>query len=389
VERKRKYQIRIIMLDHLDLDTVPPLCFIQDEDALKRNLSLIKELRKNAGIKIILALKAYANWHFFPLIKQYTDGATASSLNEAKLIFEEMGCRAHTYSTVYEEEDFEKILYYSNHLTFNSLTQFEKYKDKVSNNVSVGLRINPEFSQVETELYNPCTTGSRLGITSDHLKKLPKGVDGLHFHVLCESTAVDLVNVFKAVDEKFGDMLFDAKWLNMGGGHLLNSGKYDLTKLIFLCKKIKAKYDVEVILEPGSGIIWNTGVLVTRVEDIVEANGVQTLMLNTSFTAHMPDTLEMPYRPDIVGANKDGEGEHKYRIGGVSCLAGDYLEVYGFSEPVEIGHRIIFKDMMHYTTVKTNMFNGVRHPDLGVWSLEEGYRTLRSYTYKDYRRRMG
>ena len=377
------------MLDHLDFNTVPPLCFIQDEDALKKNLSLVNELRKNAGIKIILALKAYANWHFFPLIKQYTDGATASSLYEAKLIFEEMGCRAHSYAAVYEEEDFDKMLYYSDHLTFNSLQQFEKYKNQVGEKVSIGLRINPEYSQVETALYNPCAPGSRLGITADHLKKLPDGVDGLHFHVLCESSALDLVNAVKAVEEKFGDMLFDAKWLNMGGGHLINSGNYDLTKLIFLCKKMKAKYDLEIILEPGSGIIWNTGVLVTRVEDIVEANGVQTIMINASFTAHMPDTLEMPYRPDIVGANKDGVGEYKYRIGGTSCLSGDFLEVYGFDKPVKPGERIVFKDMMHYTTVKTNMFNGVRHPDLGVWSLEKGYRSLRTYSYKDYRRRMG
>jgi len=377
------------MLDHLDFDTVPPLCFIQDEDALKKNLSLVNELRKNAGIKIILALKAYANWHFFPLIKQYTDGATASSLYEAKLIFEEMGCRAHSYAAVYEEEDFDKMLYYSDHLTFNSLQQFEKYKNQVGEKVSIGLRINPEYSQVETALYNPCAPGSRLGITADHLKKLPDGVDGLHFHVLCESSALDLVNAVKAVEEKFGDMLFDAKWLNMGGGHLINSGNYDLTKLIFLCKKMKAKYDLEIILEPGSGIIWNTGVLVTRVEDIVEANGVQTIMINASFTAHMLDTLEMPYRPDIVGANKDGVGEYKYRIGGTSCLSGDFLEVYGFDKPVKPGERIVFKDMMHYTTVKTNMFNGVRHPDLGVWSLEKGYRSLRTYSYKDYRRRMG
>jgi len=377
------------MLDHLDFNTVPPLCFIQDEDALKKNLSLVNELRKNAGIKIILALKAYANWHFFPLIKQYTDGATASSLYEAKLIFEEMGCRAHSYAAVYEEEDFDKMLYYSDHLTFNSLQQFEKYKNQVGEKVSIGLRINPEYSQVETALYNPCAPGSRLGITADHLKKLPDGVDGLHFHVLCESSALDLVNAVKAVEEKFGDMLFVAKWLNMGGGHLINSGNYDLTKLIFLCKKMKAKYDLEIILEPGSGIIWNTGVLVTRVEDIVEANGVQTIMINASFTAHMPDTLEMPYRPDIVGANKDGVGEYKYRIGGTSCLSGDFLEVYGFDKPVKPGERIVFKDMMHYTTVKTNMFNGVRHPDLGVWSLEKGYRSLRTYSYKDYRRRMG
>lgn len=377
------------MLDHLDFSSVPPLCFIQDEDALKKNLSLIKELRKNAGIKIILALKAYANWHFFPLIKEYTDGATASSLFEAQLIFEEMGCRAHTYAPVYEEQNIDKILYFSDYITFNSLSQYEKYKDRINDKVSVGLRINPESSQVETALYNPCAPGSRLGITADHLKKLPDGIEGLHFHVLCESSALDLVNAMKTVEDKFHDLLFDLKWLNLGGGHMLTSGKYDLVKLIFLCKKLKAKYDVEVILEPGSAILRNTGVLATRVEDIVEANGIKTLMLNTSFTAHMPDTLEMPYRPDILGASKDGVGEFQYRIGGSSCLAGDFLEPYAFPKPVEIGDRIVFKDMMHYTTVKTNMFNGVCHPELGAWSSEQGYRTLRKYSYKDYRRRMG
>lgn len=377
------------MIDQLDFDTVPPLCFIQDEDALVKNLSLIKELRKNAGIKIILALKAFANWHFFPLMKQYLDGATASSLYEAKLIFDEMGQRAHTYAAVYEEEDFVKILYYSDYLTFNSLSQLEKYRAHLNDKVSIGLRINPEYSPVQTELYNPCATGSRLGITSDLLQKLPEGVEGLHFHALCESSALDLVNVVKAIEEKFGDMLFYAKWINLGGGHALNSGKYDLTKLIFLCKKLKAKYDIEVIMEPGSGILWNTGVLVTRVEDIVSANGIDTLMLNTSFTAHMPDTLEMPYRPDILGANKEGNGEFQYRLGGNSCLAGDFLEPYGFSEEVEVGDRIVFLDMMHYTTVKTNMFNGVRHPDLGTWSQEKGYRSLRTFSYKDFHRRMG
>ena len=377
------------MIDQLDFEEIPPLCFIMDEDALVKNLSLVKELRKNAGIKIILALKAFANWHYFPLIKKYTDGATASSLYEAKLIFDKMGTRAHTYAAVYEDEEFDKMLYYSDYLTFNSLSQLEKYRDRLTDKVSVGLRINPEFSPVETELYNPCAPGSRLGITSEHLKKLPEGVEGLHVHALCESTAVDAVNLVNAVDQKFGDLLFYAKWFNLGGGHLITKAGYDLTKLIFLCKKIKAKYDVEVILEPGSAILWNTGVLVTRVEDIISANGVHTLMLNTSFTAHMPDTLEMPYRPDIVGANKEGKGKFQYRVGGVSCLSGDYLEVYGFEEEVKIGDRIIFKDMMHYTTVKTTMFNGVRHPALGTWSAEKGYRTLREYTYQDYCRRMG
>jgi len=377
------------MIDQLDFNTVPPLCFIQDEDALVKNLTVLRELRKNAGIKIILALKANANWHFFPLIKKYLDGATASSLYEANLIFDQMGQRAHTYAAAYEEEEFDKILYYSDYLTFNSLSQFEKYKSRLSDKVSIGLRINPEFSPVATDLYNPCAEGSRLGITSDFLKALPEGVEGLHFHALCESSAADLVDVVKIVEERFGDMLFYAKWINLGGGHALTSEKYDLTKLIFLCKKLKAKYDIEVIMEPGSAILADTGVLVTRVEDIVVANGVETLMLNASFTAHMPDTLEMPYRPDIIGADKDGKGEFQYRIGGNSCLAGDFLEAYGFAEPVEVGDRIVFKDMMHYTTVKTSMFNGVRHPDIGSWSKEKGYQTLRTFTYKDFYRRMG
>jgi len=378
------------MIDDLDFDSVPSLCFIQDEDALVKNLSLIKELRKNAGIKVILALKAFANWHHFPLMKQYLDGATASSLYEARLIFDKMKDRAHTYAAVYEEEEFDKILYYSDYLTFNSLSQLEKYRDRIAGSkVSFGLRINPEYSPVETDLYNPCAPGSRLGITAEHLKKLPEGIEGFHFHALCESTALDLVNVVKAIEEKFGDMLFYVKWLNLGGGHGLTSGKYDLTKLIFLCKKLKAKYDLEVIMEPGSAILWNTGVLVTRVEDIISANGVQTLMINASFTAHMPDTLEMPYRPEIVGANKEGEGKFQYRIGGTSCLAGDFLEPYGFAEEVEIGDRIIFKDMMHYTTVKTTMFNGVRHPVLGTWSKEKGYKTLREFNYNDFYKRMG
>ena len=377
------------MFDKLDFSTVPPLCFIQDEDALLKNLELIKELRKNADIKVILALKAFANWHYFPLIKEYLDGATASSAFEAQLIFEEMKCRAHSYSPVYTEESIDKILYYSDHLTFNSMSQYEKYKDRMNDKVSFGLRINPEFSPVETDLYNPASPGSRLGITSEHLKKLPDGIEGLHFHVLCESNALDLVQVIKAVEEHFHDLLFDLKWLNIGGGHLVTGKDYDLTKLIFQCKKIKAKYGAQVIMEPGSAILWNTGVLATRVEDIVSANGIQTLVLNASFTAHMPDTLEMPYRPEIYGANKDGTGKFQYRIGGVSCLAGDFLEVYGFEEEVEIGDRIVFKDMMHYTTVKTTMFNGVEHPELGAWSEEKGYRTLRKYTYSDYRKRMG
>ncbi len=377
------------MFDKLDFSSVPPLCFIQDEDALLKNLELIKELRKNADIKVILALKAFANWHYFPLIKKYLDGATASSAFEAQLIFEEMKCRAHSYSPVYSEESIDKVIYYSDYLTFNSLSQYEKYKDRINDKVSFGLRINPEFSPVDTNLYNPASPGSRLGITSEHLKKIPERIEGLHFHVLCESSALDLVSVMKAVEEHFHDLLFDIKWLNIGGGHLITADKYDLTKLIFQCKKIKAKYGTQVIMEPGSAVLWNTGVLVTRVEDIVSANGIQTLILNASFTAHMPDTLEMPYRPDILGANKEGTGKFQYRIGGVTCLAGDFLEAYGFEEEVEVGDRIVFKDMMHYTTVKTTMFNGISHPELGAWSEKKGYRTLRKFSYYDYRKRMG
>ena len=382
----------------MDIKDSPSPAFILNEKLLIKNLELIAKVQKEAGVKIILALKGFAMWSVFPLVKKYLSGATASSLNEAKLIFSEMGCKAHTYAVAYMPDEMEEMMQMSSHLVFNSINQYKRFKNGLSGvsaeranatDISFGIRCNPEFSEVEIELYNPAAPGSRLGEVAENFKNgFPNGIDGLHFHTLCESSSYDLEKTLDAFENKFGHLIPQVKWVNMGGGHLMTKKGYDIAHLIKILKAFKNKWNVEVILEPGSAIAWETGVLVSTVLDIHESRGIKTAIVDVSFTAHMPDTLEMPYRPQITGATDPTEGKPTYRIGGLSCLAGDYMLEYSFEKELQIGDRIIFEDMMHYTIVKTTMFNGVRHPDICILRENGKLETVRKFDYEDYRNRM-
>jgi carboxynorspermidine decarboxylase len=377
----------------MDINTIPSPCYVMQEELLRKNLSLIKDVKERAGVEIILALKAFAIWKAFPIIREYIPYATASSIHEARLVHEEMGSPAHTYSPVYTDPDFPIILKYSSHVTFNSLQQFEHFYPMVKHDgirVSCGLRINPEFSPVETALYNPCMPGSRLGITSDKPgDNLPEGVEGLHFHVLCESSSYDLEKLLQVVDSKFGHLFGQIKWLNMGGGHLMTREDYDTEHLIKLLQSFKQKYPhLKLILEPGSAFTWQTGFLLTTVVDIVENKGIKTAIIDASFTCHMPDCLEMPYKPAIRNATDAIPGKPTYRIGGSSCLSGDYIGDWSFEKPLQIGDKLIFEDMIHYTMVKTTMFNGISHPSIALWTTSDEIVIYRNFTFEDYKSRM-
>ncbi len=377
----------------MDYSKVHSPVFILEEKLLRKNLELLNSIQKEAGIEIILAFKGFAMWSVFPLVREYLRGATASSLNEARLCFEEMKTKAHVYSPVYFENEFDELMHYSSHIVFNSINQFHKFyaeTKKADHPISCGIRINPEYSDVEVDLYNPSAAGSRLGIGSNEFpEKLPEGIEGIHFHVLCESDSYSLEKVLKNVETKYEKYLYQVKWVNMGGGHLITRKGYDHQHLIQLLKSFREKYNVKVILEPGSAIAWETGILVSKVEDIVEHCGIKTAILNVSFTAHMPDTLEMPYRPKITGASEPNENSlHLYRLGGVSCLAGDFMEVYDFGHELNIGDTIIFQDMIHYTMVKTTMFNGVNHPAIAIHTEKNELRIIREFSYEDFKNRL-
>lgn len=376
-----------------DFSKVPSPCYVLDADVLRENLRLISRVRQESGAEIILAFKAFAMWSAFPIIREYNFKSTASSLSEARLAFEELGSRAHTFSPAYTENEFAKIMECSSHITFNSLTQYEHFAQHIAladHPISLGLRINPEFSVVETDLYNPCVPGSRLGImASQLLQKLPSNIEGLHIHCLCESSADDLEALMKQVSEKFEPWIKQVKWVNFGGGHLMTRKGYDVEKLIRIIKDFRAKWNVDVILEPGSAFGWETGVLVSDVVDIVENSGIKTAILNVSFACHMPDCLEMPYKPHIRGAHHEPvDGLPTYRMGGNSCLSGDYVGDWSFDKPLQIGDKIVFEDMIHYTIVKTTMFNGVTHPSIAIFDQKHGLRVVRKFGYEDYKARM-
>ena len=377
----------------MDIQTIPSPCYVIEESLLRRNLTLIKDVKERAGIEIIMALKAFAMWKVFPIVREYIAYATASSVYEARLVYEELGTPAHTYSPAYTEADFPHLLKCSSHITFNSLSQFERFYPMVvadGRRISCGLRINPEYSDVATELYNPCAPGSRMGITSDKLPdQLPEGVEGLHFHTLCESSAQDMANTLQAVEQRFGRWLSQVRWLNMGGGHLMTRKGYDIDFLLRLLNEFKAKYPhLQIIMEPGSAFFWQTGFLRTTVVDLVENNGVETAVIDASFTCHMPDCLEMPYKPAVRHATDAAPGKPTYRIGGCSCLSGDFMGDWSFDRPLHIGDPLIFEDMIHYTTVKTTMFNGIQHPSLAILREDGTLNMLRTFTYEDYKSRM-
>ena len=380
-------------------ENLPSPCFVLYEEALEANLQLLDLVQKEAGVSIICALKGFAFWRTFPLIRQYLSGATASSLNEAQLIVEEMLCEAHTYVPAYLEEEFETLLYYSSHLTFNSLSQWARFREKAlacPKKISFGLRVNPEYSEVTTDLYNPALPGSRLGILAENMPPhLPEGIEGLHFHTLCENDSYALENCLKSFEEKFGHLIQECKWVNFGGGHHITRKDYNVAHLINLLKEFKQRYPniEELILEPGEAVGWQTGVLISTVEDIVENKGIKTAMLNISFSCHLPDCLEMPYKPTVLGATDPApEDKCVYRLGGSSCLAGDYIGMgdFAFPEPLEIGDRIIFDDMIHYTMVKTTFFNGVKHPAIGMVTKEGDFILFAEPgKYEDYKAKLG
>lgn len=361
---------------------------------MRKNLALIKKVKERAGVEIIMAFKAFAMWKTFPIVREYIDGCTASSLYEARMAVEEFGAKAHTYSPAYTEQDFPGLLERSSHLTFNSLSQYARFYPRVvadGNRVSCGIRINPEFSEVETELYNPCAPGTRFGVIADQLPDLlPEGIEGFHCHTLCESSSYDLENTLYHLEARFSRWFAQLKWLNLGGGHLMTRKDYDVEHLIGLLQSLKKRYPhLQLILEPGAAFVWQAGTLVSTVVDIVENRGIRTAILDVSFTCHMPDTLEMPYQPAVRGAScVPVPGQPTYRLGGNSCLSGDYCGWWSFDHELQIGERIIFEDMIHYTIVKTTLFNGVHHPSIALWTKEDNLKIFKEFTYLDYRDRM-
>lgn len=378
----------------IEIHKIPSPSFVMEEELLRKNLSLIKSVKDRAGVNIILAFKAFAMWKSFPIIREYITESTASSIYEAQLAYEEMKSLAHTFAPAYTDDNFSTFLKYSSHISFNSLSQFERFYPQVvasGNKVSSGIRINPEYSVVETDLYNPAMPGSRFGVVADSLgNKLPAGIEGIHFHNLCESSSYDLEKTLGVIDAKFGKYLNQVKWLNMGGGHLMTRADYDIEHLISVLKNFKSKYPhLEIIMEPGSAFAWQTGVLVSSVVDIVENHGIKTAILDVSFTCHMPDCLEMPYKPKIRGAYHEPiANKPTYRMGGNSCLSGDFMGDWSFDEPLAIGDKIVFEDMIHYTIVKTSMFNGVPHPDIALWTQDGKLEVYKQFNYLDYKNRM-
>jgi len=378
----------------IDLSKIPTPCYLIKEELLRNNLRLIQSVKEQAGVDIILAFKGFSMWKAFPIVREYISGAAASGAYEAKLAAEEMKTLAHTYSPAFQQSDFDVVLENSSHITFNSLSQLEMFLRVVRNfsrPISIGIRVNPEFSEVETELYNPCAPGTRLGILAEQLgDELPDGVEGFHFHTLCESSANDLEKTLAAFEAKFGKYLNRIKWVNMGGGHLMTRKGYDTEKLIRILRDFRKRWNnIEVILEPGSAFAWEAGVLVSKVVDIVENKGIKTAILNISFTAHMPDCLEMPYKPRIRDAyHEPVEGKPTYRMGGDSCLAGDFIGFWSFENELKPGDQIIFEDMIHYTMVKSTMFNGVPHPSIGIWCENGEFKLLKTFEYLDYKNRM-
>lgn len=377
----------------IDYSKIPSPCFVIDEERFRNNLALIKHVSAESGAEIILAFKGFAMWGVFPILREYVNGAAASSVNETRLCFEEIGTLAHTYSPVFKGNEFESILKYSSHITFNSLNQFNKYSGlllKYPRKISPGLRINPEYSETAYELYNSCSPGSRLGVTAEDLaeKGLPDGIEGLHFHALFESDSFALEKILESVESKFSRFFPKLKWLNMGGGHLMTRKDYDIEHLIKIIRHFKEKTGLHIILEPGSAFAWETGELVATVEDITRNQGITTAILDVSFTAHMPDCLEMPYKPKIIGATDPVDGKPGYRMGGNSCLSGDFIGDWTFDHELKPGERIVFWDMIHYTMVKTTTFNGVQHPSIGIWTNDGKFRLIREFGYDDYKNRL-
>ena len=390
--------------------------YVLEEKRLRRNLALIRDVAERSGVEIILAFKAYALWKTFPIFREYISSTTASSLSEARLAYEEFGAQAHTYSPAYTDYEIDDIARMSSHLTFNSLSQYERYHNraKAANSaIKFGVRVNPEYSEVGTDIYNPCAPGTRFGVLAEDLPDtLPDDVTGFHCHCHCESGSDVFQRTLVHIEEKFGKWFPQLEWINFGGGHLMTRADYDVELLVSILTDFRKRYpNLKVILEPGSAFGWQTGPLVSHVVDIVENHGIRTAILDVSFTCHMPDCLEMPYHPAVRGAETiedaetvlglasdgvsgslpTGEGGgrgHIYRLGGNSCLSGDWMSAWRFDHELQIGETIIFEDMLHYTTVKTCTFNGISHPAICLLREDNELVSLREYSYEDYRDRM-
>ena len=378
--------------------------YIIEEKRLRHNLALIREVACRTNSEWILAFKAFALWKTFPIFREYINSTTASSLSEARLAFDKFGAKAHTYSPAYKDDEFDAIVACSSHLTFNSLSQYERFHERAAA-CSLGLRINPEYSEVETLLYNPCAPGTRFGVTADKLPEhLPQDIRGFHCHCHCESGSDVFERSLQHIEEKFSKWFSQIEWINFGGGHLVTRKDYDIERLVRIIQEFHQRYPhLKVIFEPGSAFAWQTGPLVASVVDIVEDKGIRTAILDVSFTCHMPDCLEMPYYPEVRGAQHvehevgssqeppfhlEGAGGRLYRLGGNSCLSGDWMGYWQFNHELIVGEQIIFEDMIHYTTVKTNTFNGITHPSIAMQHSDGSLELLRRFTYEDYRDRM-
>lgn len=382
----------------MKIEEIPTPFYIVYEEKLRRNLELISRVKQEAGVNIIMAFKANALWKTFPIIKEYVTDSTASSLNEMHLGNEELGGNVHSYCPAYTPETINEYLNGSSHITFNSVNQFNRFKADLdkhnatpgNKHVSPGLRVNPLCSVIETDIYTPALPGSRFGVTAEQLgNTLPEGIEGLHFHSLCESSSYDLQRVLEAFEQQFGKFLPQVKWVNMGGGHLMTRESYDVQHLIGLLHDFKSRYPwLNIIMEPGSAFTWRTGDLITSVVDVVDNQGVKTAIIDASFACHMPDCLEMPYKPAIAESVETDPSLPTYRLGGNSCLSGDYVGDWSFEKPLATGDRLTLEDMNHYTTVKTTMFNGIQHPSIVLCDKEGDCRYLRRFDYSDYKSRM-
>lgn len=384
------------MLNNIDINKLPSPCYLVDERLLEKNLKVLDYVQKKSGANIILALKGYSMFSTFPLVGKYLSGVTSSSLFEARLGYEEMGKQVHIYAAAYREDEFDEIMEYCDHIVFNSFNQWRLYRDKVKKyneqnsdkKIECGLRINPEYSEIETDIYNPCFKNSRMGITLENFEEDElEGIDGLHFHTMCEQNSDTLERTLKVVEEKFGKYIKNMKWLNFGGGHHIARKDYDVEKLINCINYMKNKYEVDVYLEPGEGVAINTGFLICTVLDVIK-NGMDIAILDTSAACHMPDVLEMPYRPEIINGGNPGEYEYTYRLGGPTCLAGDIIGDYSFKEPLKPGDKLVFCDMAHYSMVKNNTFNGINLPAIVKYSEENGVEVIRKFEYEDFRNRL-
>lgn len=380
----------------LDLDRVPTPCFVLDESALKQNLSILASVQNRTGCRILLALKGFSMFSVFPLIRQTLHGICASSPHEAMLGREEFGREVHTFAAAYSEEDIRQVLPLSDHIIFNSFNQWHRFKplvikDQFNNwrNIRVGIRVNPAHSEVEIPIYDPCAPCSRLGVLSDQFEgQSLDGISGLHFHTLCEKNADALERTLAVFEEKFQDYIPQMDWINFGGGHHITRNDYDVDLLCDLIIRFKEKYNVDVYLEPGEAVALNAGFLVASVLDFVK-NDMNIAILDTSAATHMPDVMEMPYRPEIIGAVQPHEKDHTYRLAGLSCLAGDIIGDYSFDEPLQIGTKLAFLDMAHYSMVKTNTFNGIQLPSIAVYKPEtDEFIIIKEFGYNDFKNRL-